>query len=93
MRRRARVDANHAAIVEALRACGWHVHDCSRLGGGFPDLAIAKAGRLLLVEVKDGAKSASRQLFTPAEDAVYNDFLGQGVEVRVVTSVEQAIRL
>ena len=93
MRRRARVDANHAAIVEALRASGWHVHDCSRLGGGFPDLLAAKHGRIELIEVKDGAKVPSKQLLTMAEIKVCDALDKAGVRVRVVTSVDQAVNL
>jgi hypothetical protein len=50
----AKVDNTHKAVVEALRAYGWRVKDCSRVGGDFPDLVIAKAGRTILVEVKSG---------------------------------------
>jgi hypothetical protein len=93
MRRRARVDSNHSAIVEALRASGWHVHDCSRLGGGFPDLLAAKHGRIELIEVKDGAKVPSKQLLTPEESKVHQAFQRAGVPVVVVTSVDQAVNL
>jgi hypothetical protein len=48
MRRAARVDANQAAIVEALRAAG-----CTVYVIGLPvDLVIGKAGRTVLVECK-----------------------------------------
>lgn len=93
MRRRARVDTNHAAVVQALRAAGWCVQDTSRLGGGFPDLVIAKGGRVELVEVKDGAKSPSARLLSEAEVKVFNELLRAGVTVRVVESVEQAVNL
>lgn len=93
MRRRAKVDANHAAVVQALRAAGWCVQDTSRLGGGFPDLVIAKGGRVELVEVKDGAKPPSARLLTMAEIKVCDDLLRAGVRVRIVDSVEQAVRL
>jgi len=93
MRRRARVDANHKAVTAALRDCGWHVHDTSRLGGGFPDMVIAKAGRLLMVEVKDGTKPPSAQALTEAEEDVRWHFYRKGVHVQVVTSIEQAVAL
>jgi Holliday junction resolvase len=76
-----------------LRASGWHVHDCSRLGGGYPDLNAAKGGRLLLIEVKDGSKVASAQKLTAEEIKVHQAFQLAGVPVVVVTSVEQAVRL
>ena len=69
MRRAARVDANHAEITGTLRQCGWTVHDTSGVGGGFPDLVIAKGGRLVLVEIKDGAKKPSARRLTKAEAA------------------------
>lgn len=48
MRRAARVDANQAAIVEALRAAG-----CVVWVLGLPvDLLVGKNGRTVLVEVK-----------------------------------------
>ena len=93
MRRRARVDANHRAVIEALRACGWHVHDTSRLGGGFPDLVIAKGCRLEMVEVKDGAKPLSKQQMTPDEQRVYDAFIAHGVRILLVNSVEKAVAL
>lgn len=52
MRRAARVDANHAEIVSALRKCGFQVLDLSRVGGGCPDLLVCRAGKIRLVEVK-----------------------------------------
>lgn len=43
MRRRAKVDSNHAEIVEALRAQGWEVISLAAIGGGVPDLLCWKA--------------------------------------------------
>jgi hypothetical protein len=88
-----RVDANQAAIVEALKRLGWHVHDTSRLGGGFVDLVIARRGVLRLVEVKDGSKPPSAQAFTKAEENVRADFALAGVQVLVLTSVAEAVAL
>lgn len=47
-----RVDANHAAIVEAFRAMGWSVQSLAAIGKGCPDLLVAKHGHTLVVEVK-----------------------------------------
>ena len=52
MRRAARVDGNQAEIMAAFRKCGFSVADTSKVGGGFPDLVIARAGFTALVEVK-----------------------------------------
>ena len=53
MRRAARVDANQAEIVSALRDIGCSVLDLSRVGEGVPDLLVwsHKVG-LVLLEVK-----------------------------------------
>jgi len=48
----AKVDGNQAEIVDALEKFGWTVISLARLGGGVPDLLIAKHGRTALVEVK-----------------------------------------
>ena len=93
MRRRARVDANHAQIVQALRSCGWTVLDTSRLGRGFPDLLAARGGRVELIEVKDGEKALSRQRATTAEKRVYDELASAGVRVRYVNRVEQVATL
>ena len=52
MRRRARVDANQAEIVEALRALGVSVQSLASVGDGCPDLLCGYRGRNILLEVK-----------------------------------------
>ncbi len=52
MRLRARTDANHAAIVQALRQVGCAVADLSQLGSGIPDLLVCRQRELWLIEVK-----------------------------------------
>ena len=93
MRRAARVDANHAEITHALRQCGWVVHDTSGVGGGFPDLVVGKAGRLVLVEIKDGAKKPSARRLTKAEAAFRAKFVEAGVWVEIIESTEDATTL
>lgn len=88
MRRAHRVDANHGAIIDALRRVGALVADTSALGGGFPDLVVAFRGRLVLLEVKDGAKSPSERKFTVPEQAFH---LLWRDHVRVVESTAQAM--
>lgn len=61
------MDANQAAIVGALRACGATVQSLAAVGSGVPDLLVLHRGRLLLVEVKDGAKSPSARRLTAAQ--------------------------
>lgn len=52
MRRAAKVDGNHAEIVQALRRVGASVCDASRLGDGAPDLLVGLRGVAYLLEVK-----------------------------------------
>ena len=93
MRRRARTDANHAEMTAALRRCGWTVLDTSRLGSGFPDLLAARAGRIELIEVKDGTKVLSAQKPTEAERKVAELLAGAGVRVRYVNCLAHVIAL
>ena len=69
MRRAARVDSNHAAVVGALMACGCEVQSLAAIGGGVADLLVhhRATGRLLLVEVKDGDKPPSARKLTPEQ--------------------------
>jgi len=93
VRRRARVDANHAEIRSALRAEHWVVVDTAGVGSGFPDLLIARRGRVLLVEVKDGAKVPSAQKLTEDEAQFHQLLASAGVTVHVVTSLKEAMAL
>ena len=93
MRLRARTDANHADIVDALRKCGWTVVDTSRLGHGVPDLLIARRGVLLQIEVKDGTKKLSAQQLTPDEAEYHSNMLAAGCPVRLVRTVDEALSL
>lgn len=85
-----RVDANHAEIVAAFRQLGYSVADTSRLGNGFPDLVVAKAGRTVLVEVKDGAKPPSARKLTEDEQTFAGAWRG---EYRVVESVDDVLAI
>ena len=84
MRRAAKVDGNHAAIVKALRKIGAKVTDLSRVGDGVPDILVFFRGRTSLVEIKiPGGKLNERQIEWHAEH--------EGYMVFVVTSAEEAI--
>lgn len=52
MRRRPRIDANHAEIVDALRRVGCDVWSLAALGGGCPDLLVWTGTRYELLEIK-----------------------------------------
>ncbi len=88
-----KVDANHKDVREALRKAGWHVEDCSRVGGGFPDLLAIKGSRIEFVEVKDGAKVKSAQKLTPDQEKFHAALLQAGVVVKVLRSIKDAVRL
>lgn len=47
-----RTDSTHKEVVEAFRKAGWGVLQTFRLGQSAPDLVVAKAGRVVAVEVK-----------------------------------------
>lgn len=91
MRRRARVDDNHAEIVSALRQVGCHVQSLAAIGKGCPDLLVGYGGKWRVLEVKDGAKVQSARRLTQDEIdwiiAVKNR-----APVHVVETVEDAIR-
>jgi hypothetical protein len=93
MRRRARIDSNHTEIVAEFRAYGWFVRDTHHVGDGFFDLIAIKHGRVLFVEVKDGAKPPSARKLTPDEVAVHADFMRAGAEVVIVETVADVQRL
>jgi hypothetical protein len=49
---RQKPDANQKKIVQALEKVGCTVYDASRIGGGFPDLVVGRAGQCFFLEVK-----------------------------------------
>jgi hypothetical protein len=81
-----RTDRTHAVIRDTLRKLGWLVLDCSRVGGGFPDLVCIKAGRVVFAEVKDGAKSPSRRKLEPMQAALHAELRAAGAEILVLCS-------
>jgi Holliday junction resolvase len=88
MRRAAKVDANQAEIVAALRKIGCRVMPMHAMGGGFPDLLVSFRGLLTLIEVKDGSKPPSARQLTPAQVKWHAEW---GEDVRVVKSIDEAI--
>lgn len=89
MRRAARTDANHAAVIAALRAIGASVEDLSAVGGGCPDLAVGFRGMNTFLEVKDGAKPPSKRALTPDQRDWHASWRGHVV---VVNNVDEAIK-
>lgn len=87
-RRAARTDANHAAVVGCLRACGCVVQSLAAVGGGVPDLLVwhRATRRVLLVEVKDGRKPPSERRLTPDQVRWHAEW--QGAPLHVVERAE-----
>lgn len=62
MRRAAKVDGNHGATVNHLRANGWSVLSTAAYGRNVPDLLIARERFTALVEIKCGKTVNDRRL-------------------------------
>ena len=77
MRRAARLDGNHGAVVAALKSAGLSVQSLAGLGDGVPDLLVGLAGQNYLVEVKDGEKCPSRQKLTPDQQRFFLGWKGK----------------
>lgn len=88
MRRAAKKDRNHPEIVAGLRKAGCDVLDLGAVGCGCPDLLVRRAGRLLFMEVKDGAKPPSERKLTPDQVKFHAQWDGSVV---VVKSLEEAL--
>jgi hypothetical protein len=90
MRRAAKVDRNHAEIVDALRRVGCSVQSLATIGAGVPDLLVGYRGFNWLIEVKDGKLPPSKKSLTDDEAGWHNQWQGQ---VAVAYSAEDAIRI
>lgn len=91
MRRHAKVDANHAEIVRALRQAGATVQSLAEIGDGCPDLLVGASGRTLLIEVKDSAQPPSKRQLT--DDQMRWHGAWRGGALAVVCDVEGALRM
>jgi Holliday junction resolvase len=80
-----RTDDNHREITNEFRAHCCTVLDLSRVGQGCPDLLIARHGKSVLIEIKDGKKSPSRIKLTPDECGFHQTWKGR---VEIVKSRE-----
>jgi hypothetical protein len=88
-----RRDANHAAIVQALKGLGVTVIDLAAVGSACPDLLCGYGGRNFLLEVKNPAnvrKSGSTNPTTGPKQAAFRA-AWRGHQA-VVDSIEAAIR-
>lgn len=92
MRRAAKVDANQAEIVAALRKVGAFVQSLAMVGQGCVDLLVGYRGCWFALEIKDGSKSPSEQKLTPDEQR-WHEQAGLRAPVFVVRSVEEALEV
>ena len=89
MRRAAKVDANHGAIVATLRKQGAQLQSLAAIGVGCPDLLVSYGGVNVLMEVKDGDKPRSAQRLNYDQALWHAYWTGP---VLLVTSAEDAIQ-
>jgi hypothetical protein len=93
MRRAAKVDEGHAAVVSALRAAHVKVLSLAAVGKGCPDLLVGwRGGKLMLLEVKsppgpDGGTSKTGQRLNEAQERFKAEW-----PVTVVHSPEEALK-
>lgn len=88
MRRAARVDANQAEIVQALRKLGAAVTAIHMVGKGVSDLLVSYRQKWFVLEVKDGAKPPSARELTADEKTWIGE---QRAPVYIVTSAHEAV--
>ena len=89
--RAAKIDANHEAVVLALRAAGATVQSLAGVGKGVPDLLVGYQGQTLLMEVKDGFKPPSKRALN--EDQLRWHGNWNGGALAVVDSPDGALRI
>jgi Holliday junction resolvase len=89
--RAARTDANHEAVVKALREAGATVQSLASVGKGVPDLLVGFKSQTLLMEVKDSAKPASKRRLT--EDQLRWHGSWRGGPLAIVDSPESALSI
>ena len=90
MRRAAKIDQNQPEIVAALERVGCQVLHLHRVGGGCPDLLVkTRGGRLLLLEIKDGAKLPSKRGLNILQKQFHEEWHPC---CRVVETVDEALR-
>jgi hypothetical protein len=88
----AKVDANQAAVVAALRAAGCKVQSLASVGDGVPDLLVGLPNRrLVLVEIKDGDKPPSKRRLTPDQVKWHQEWAGW--PVYIVNSADEVLWL
>lgn len=79
MRKRAKSDGNQTDLVRVLRQLGFDVDHTHQIGGGFPDLVLAKFGRTVLAEIKNASLPPSKRRLTKAEEDFHQGYRGHVV--------------
>lgn len=90
VRRKAKVDANQAEVVEALRSLGASVYITSGVGSGFPDIVVGFRGQNYLFEIKDENQPPSAKKLTEHEVMFAKDWRGQ---VNTIENVYEALKV
>lgn len=85
-----RIDDNQNEIVKVFRDNGASVKITSSVGQGFGDIIIGYKGVNVIVEIKDGSKSLSRQKLTKDEIKFRNGWQGK---YAVINSKTKALEL
>jgi hypothetical protein len=88
MRRAAKIDGNHAAIVAGLRSVGASVTPLHAVANGCPDLLVGFRGVNYAIEVKDGSLSPSERLLTPQQKKWHAEWQGKA---HVANSLMEAL--
>lgn len=91
MRRAARKDANHGAIVRDLVAIGAECFETHQIPG-LLDVIVGYRGRLTWLEIKDGSKPPSDRKLTGAERETIERLRRVGAPVHVVEDIAGALR-
>lgn len=85
---RARVDNNHADVIQALRDAGMTAVSLAAVGSGVPDIAAGWRGITCLLEVKRADLPPSKRALTVDERNFHETW---GGHVCVVTTPEDAV--
>lgn len=90
LRTAARVDANQAEIVEALRGIGASVLLVFQLKNCF-DILVGYRGRTHIIEIKDPSQPPGKRKLTEGEEAFRKAW--RGSPYNVVHTIEEAIHI
>ena len=86
MRTAARKDSNHREIVATFERLGWSVLDVAQLKNCC-DCFVAKHGRTIAVEIKDGSKPPSARKLTKGEQEFKERWKGEYALIESVNDV------